>query len=45
MAIVLFSHVETLRKQAKDFTDDKLPVLLTTGESVLAAPLQTVFED
>jgi hypothetical protein len=45
MAIVLFSHVETLRKQAKDFTDDKLPVLLTTGESALAAPLQTEFED
>ncbi|MFN8487447.1 MAG: hypothetical protein U0350_07640 [Caldilineaceae bacterium] len=45
MAIVLFSQVETLRKQAKDFTDGKLPVLLTTGESVLTAPLQTVFDD
>jgi hypothetical protein len=45
MAILLFSDPETLREQAGRFISGRLPVLLTTGESALAAPLQGVLEN
>jgi len=45
MAILLFSNLEILLEQARHFAGDQLPVLLTTGQSELAAPLQAQLED
>ncbi len=45
MAILLFSDAQTVCEQARRFISGRLPVLLTTGESALATPLQAVLDD
>ncbi|MCX6048602.1 MAG: hypothetical protein NT075_26155 [Chloroflexi bacterium] len=45
MAILLFSDAQTVSEQAPQFIQGRLPVLLMTGESPLAAPLQAALDD
>jgi len=45
MAIILFSTQETLFEQVAQFTQKKLPVLLSSGPSALAKQLETVLVD
>jgi len=45
MSILFFSDPETVCAQAKQFSGGGLPVLLTNGESALAAPLQAKLAD